>query len=351
MVQTRSTTAAVSIPSVDPEASHHIPTDSQTVATAPEEETQYNTPSSHATTTVLAELAGSDPPRSALRSDDIEGQQAKEFGEWRKGTGISPAQWGNIFNSNGVGARSFDHPEVEEPDWTPEDFDKFDRTNDLRETMEDVETARKSEVSVCGFHSESQLSVTGDARAGSEDNAMEDSDKLHSQEPSFAAHSPYGTFEENPQSAIMSITRPTSDVAMEDAVTASLAASKEMGDNTANLAALQDAMDEDQSVADEDGFHEPAHDDIPIQAGVKPSETSSTAYNFSSLGDSIATTSEGQSSTAGISSSIQTGRRGYERSYMVISNMELSRLAPDSNTDFEVKGKRVRKGAPVKYTP
>lgn len=350
MVQTRSTTATVSTPSVGPGASHHIPTDSQTGATtAQEEETRYNTPSSQATTTVPDQLAGSDLPRSALRSDDDEGEQAKEFGKWRDGTGISQAHWGNIFNSNGVGAGSFDHLEVEEPDWTPEDFEKFDRTNDLRETIKDVKTARKSEVSVCGPHSGFQLTVTGDARAGAEDIFIDDSERLYPQEPSVAGHSPYGSFEGNPQSAIMSITRPTSDVAMEDAETASRAASEETDDDTADLAASQDPMGEEKIVGNKDKLQEPAHDEIPIQAGVEPSETSSTAYNLASLGDSIATTSEGQSSTAGDSSSMPARRKGLERSYMPISYREITNLAPDSET-LHVRGKGVRKGERLKYT-
>jgi len=344
MVQTRSTTAVVSTPSVDPGPSHHTSTDSQAGGTSAQEESHYDEPPSQVTTIIA--------PEATDNEDDTEGGKAKDFGLWRNGTGISPAHLRSLFNGIGVEEGGFDHPQVEEPEWTPEDFDRFDDANGvcLRETMEGVETAKKSEVSVCGSHSGFQLTVTGDARAGLEDSPMEESDKLQSQEPSLAGPSPHGSFGENPQSGTMSIIKPESDVAMEDAENASRAVSEEMGDDTANLAASQDAMEADESVANKDESHEPAHDDIPIQAGVEPLETSSTAYNLTSLGHCIVTPIDGQSSTAGIPSSIQDGRKGPERSYMVISNRELSELAPDSKTDFDVKGKRPRKGTPAKYT-
>lgn len=343
MVQTRSANTAIPTPSVDPGPSHHSPTDSQAGGTSAQEESHYDEPPSQVTIIVA--------PEATDKEDDTEGGKAKDFGLWRNGTGISPAHLRSLFNGNGVEEGSFDHPQFKEPEWTPEDFDEFDDANGvcLRETMEGVDTAKKSEVSVCGSDSELQWSTTGEGGAGAEDNPMEESDKLQSQEPSFAGHSPYGSFAENPQSGTMSIIKPESDVAMEDAETASRAASEEMGDDTADLAASQDAMEEENSVANKDEFHEPAHDDIPIQSGVKSSETSSTAYNLASFGDSIVTPIDGQSSTAGISSSMQEGRKGPERSYMPISYREITNLAPDSET-LHVRERRLRKGKPVKYT-
>ena len=294
-----------------------------------------------------------DPPRSKVHTDDIEGEEAKGFGEWRDGAGMFPAHWKYPFNGNGVEEGSLDHSQVEGPEWTPDDFD-FDQHDQgapspETEKMEGVETAEKTEITVHDSDLESQSSsysqvIGGDEKAETKDEVMDDIGGTGSQEPSLSAHSPHRSFEVNTQSVTASIIRPESDLAMEGA------ASEEMGDDTANLAALQDAMDEDQSVANKDKFHEPAHDDIPIQAGPEPSETSSTAYNLASLGNSIATTFEGQSSTAGDSNLMQEGRKGPERSYMVISNRELSELAPDSKTDFDVKGKRPRKGTPAKYT-
>ena len=167
MVQTRSTTAAVCIPSVGPGASHHNPIDSQAGETiSQEEEIHTDTPPSQATTAVVATRPSrGDPSQSQIHSDDTEGKQAEDFGRWRHNTGLSRQHLKSLFHGSEVGhAGNFYHPETEEPEWHPDDFDDLDDANHSPETMEGVETAEKSEISVRGSDSELQSSLTGDGR-------------------------------------------------------------------------------------------------------------------------------------------------------------------------------------------
>jgi hypothetical protein len=256
--------------------------------------------------------------QSTSPADNTEGKQAVDFTKWRQNTGMSREYWRSLFIGSEVGdAGNFYHPKPEEPEWTPDDFDfdNGDTTDALPETMEEgVETAEKVEASEHGTDSDSRSSsfskdMAVEQTAEMEDSTMGDVGRTGPQDPSFHSHSPSRSSSGSPQPDSPSVAKAHSDVAME----------------------------EDETAMSQQESYEPTYDANSTQATDAPlNQTPSGTYDLASSGVSIAATND---------TFIQAGGKRPERRYMMISNRELHKLAP--NSSLEDQAKRPRRA--VKY--